>query len=243
MSTFVLVHGSWHGGWCWYKVVPRLQKSGHKVVAPDLPSLGRDRTPISAVSLESWTDSICGVIDAQSEPVILVGHSRGGIVISQAAEKRPDKVKMLVYLAAFLLRDGESILQVLQEDTNSLVRPNLVVSDDRTSATVREEAIEEVFYGKCSAEDIALARSLLVPEALAPIATPVHITEANFGRVPRVYIECRSDRALAPAVQKKMYSALPCQRVLATETDHSSFFSAPDELTAHLLSLESGQRG
>jgi pimeloyl-ACP methyl ester carboxylesterase len=237
MSTFVFVHGSWHGGWCWYKVASRLKKAGHKVLAPDLPSLGRDRTPHSQVSLETWTRSVCRILDAQDEPVILVGHSRAGIIISQAAEQRPEKVKTLVYLTAFLLRDGESIFQVLQDDAVSLVRPNLVVSEDRTSATVREEAVEEVFYGECPEEDRALARSLLVPEPLAPIATPIRITEANFGRVPRVYIECRRDKALAPATQKKMYTALPCQRVMSIDTDHSSFLSAPDALTTHLLSL------
>lgn len=239
MSTFVLVHGSWHGAWCWYKIVPRLEKAGHKVVAFDLPGGGRDRTPASEVSFESWTNSLCRILDVQAEPVILVGHSRGGVVVSQAAEQRPDKVKTLVYLTAFLLRDGESLLNFLQEDTTSLVSPNLVVSEDQTSATVREEAIREVLYGECSDEDVALARSLLVPECMAPLATPICITAANFGRVPRVYIECRRDKALSPAAQRKMYTALPCQAVMSIEADHSPFFCAPEELAAHLLRLES----
>jgi len=239
MSTYLLIHGSWHGGWCWYKVLPRLEQAGHSVVAPDLPSLGTDRTPIVQISLDTRTDSVCQLLDAQAEPIILVGHSRGGILISQAAEKRPEKVKTLVYLAAFLLRNGESLLQVVQEDGTSMVLPNLVMAEDQRSATVREAAIKETFYGGCSAEDIALARLLLVPEALAPLATPIRITEGNFGRVPRVYIECLRDKALPPALQKKMYTALPCQQVIAMETDHSPFFSAPEELGTHLLSLGS----
>ena len=92
MSTYLLIHGAWHGAWCWYKVIPRLERAGHRVVAPDLPSLGIDRTPVAQISLDTWTDSICGLLDAQDEPVILVGHSRGGILISQAAEKRPEKI-------------------------------------------------------------------------------------------------------------------------------------------------------
>lgn len=64
MSTFVLIHGGWHGGWCWYKVMALLEKHGHTVVAPDLPSHGRDRTPLSAVSLQGYVDSVCKVIDA-----------------------------------------------------------------------------------------------------------------------------------------------------------------------------------
>jgi hypothetical protein len=99
--------------------------------------------------------------------------------------------------------------------------------------------VKETFYGGCSEEDIALARLLLVPEALAPLATPIHITEGNFGRVPRVYIECLRDKALPPALQKKMYATLPCQQVISLDTDHSPFFSAPEELVVHLLSLGS----
>ena len=71
----------------------------------------------------------------------------------------------------------------------------------------------------------------------------MHVTDANFGQVTRVYIECRRDKARAPEVQQKMYTSLPCQRVMSIETDHSSFMSAPEELTAHLLSLESERRG
>src|SRR5262249_53253533 len=236
---YVLVHGSWHGGWCWYKLVPLLEKAGHKVVVPDLPSQGTDRTPVSEISLQTWTDSICRILDVQAEPAILVGHSRGGIVISQAAEQRPQKVKTLVYLAAFLLRDGQSLLQVAQEDGTSLVLPNLVMSEDGSSVTVRQEAVREVFYGESSDEDVALAQSLLTPEPVAPIAAPIRVTEANFGRLPRFYIECRRDKALPPALQAKMRTALPCRRVVSIDTDHSPFFSSSQELSAHLLSLQS----
>jgi pimeloyl-ACP methyl ester carboxylesterase len=104
MSTFVSVHGGWNGGWCWEKVVPLLEEAGHEVEAPDLPGLGEDRTPLPKVSLQGYADRICQVLEAQPEPVVLVGHSSGGIVISQAAEQRLDKVKLLVYLAAILLQ-------------------------------------------------------------------------------------------------------------------------------------------
>ena len=154
MSTYVLVHGAWHGAWCWYKVASRLRRAGHTVIAPDLAGLGKDKTPIAEVSLERWTEDICEIVDAASEPVILVGHSRGGIVISQVAERRPDKLAVLVYLAAFLLRDGETLLQVAQIDGTSLVLPNLLVASDGTYSTVREDALKEVFYGECPDEDL-----------------------------------------------------------------------------------------
>ena len=242
MSTYVLIHGAWHGGWCWDKVVPLLKKAGHKVEAPDLPSHGKDKTSCRAVSLQTYADSVCGILDAQSDPVVLVGHSMGGIVISQAAEYRPEKVDTLVYLTAFLLRDGESLLQVTARDTETLVLPNLIFADDRSHATVRDEAIKDAFYGDCSDEDVVRAKSLLVPQGAAPLAAPVSTSEERFGRIPRVYIECLRDRAISPSLQKDMYTAVPCRKVISMDTSHSPFFSAPEELVAHLTSLEfSGQ--
>ena len=237
MSTYVLVHGAWHGGWCWEKVVPLLQKQGHTAVAPDLPAHGKDKTPIAEVSLQSYADRVCGILDAQSEAAILVGHSMGGMVITQAAEYRPDRIRTLVYLCAFLPRNGESLLQLAQADTEGLVLPNLVPADDQQSATVRDEAIKDAFYGDCSDEDVAWAKSLLVAQPLAPLATPVSTTEANFGRVPRVYIECLKDRAIPPPLQKQMYTASPCRKVISMDTSHSPFFSAPQALVDHLLAL------
>jgi pimeloyl-ACP methyl ester carboxylesterase len=238
MSTFVLIHGAWVGGWCWYKVIPRLEKQGHTVVAPDLPSHGRDKTPLSAVSLQAYVDRVCQVLDAQRDPVLLVGHSMGGGIITQVAEYRPEKIQTLVYVAARLLRTGESALAAGQEDDpEALLRSILLFAPDQSSVTVREEALKEVFCGDCADEDVALLKTLVVPQAVAPLATPIHTSEENFGRLPRVYIECLRDQALPPAVQKKRYTALPCQQVISLETSHCPMFSAPEELVEHLVSL------
>jgi len=238
MATYVLIHGAWHGSWCWDKVVHLLKGKGHKVEAPDLPGHGKDPTPIQNVSLQAYVDRVCKVLDAQSEPVILVGHSMGGIVISQAAEYRPERIKTLIYLTAFLLQNGEFLLQIAQGDTEGLVLPNLIMAEDQSHATVKEEALKEAFYGDCSDEDVARAKSLLVPQAAAPFATPISITEKNFGRIPRIYIECLRDKAISPSIQKKMYTALPCRRVITMDTSHSPFFSAPETLATHLISPE-----
>ncbi len=103
MSTFVLVHGSWHGAWCWNKLTPLLEREGHAVIAPDLPGHGEDWTPIPEISLQSYVDRVGEALDSAPEPAILVGHSMAGTVISQLAEQRPDQVAGLVYLCAFLL--------------------------------------------------------------------------------------------------------------------------------------------
>ena len=237
MSTFLLIHGAWHGGWCWHKVVARLEERGHRALAPDLPSLGRDKTPANRVSLPLWRDFVCHIIDAQPEPVILVGHSRGGIVITEVAEHRPDKIHTLVYLTAFLPRAGETLFDLAPQAPGSLVPPNMVMSDDKSTSTIRDEALRDAFYGECSNDDVALARLCLQPEPTLPLATPVHTTDENFGRVPRAYIECLRDRAITPPLQKQMQAALPCSPVLSIDTDHSPFLSRPDEVVAHLCSL------
>jgi len=237
MSRYVLVHGAWHGGWCWDKVVSLLQKKGHEVEAPDLSGHGKDRTPISEISLQAYADHICGMLDAQPEPVILVGHSMGGAVITQAGEYRPEKIKFLVYVTAYLLQNGESMMQVYMQDTESSLGSAIIMAEDQTYMTLRDDAVKEVLYGDCSHPDVARAKSLFVPQASAPFATPVISTEENFGRIPRVYIECLRDRAISPSVQKKMYTALPCKKVISMDTSHSPFFSAPEELVTHLTSL------
>ena len=237
MSTFVLIHGAMHGGWCWDKVVPLLKKEGHKVIAPDLPGSGADRTPIKDISLKSYTDTVCKILDAQPEPVILAGHSLGGVTITQTAEYKPDKIRVLVYLAALLLQSSQTAPQALEGDTESLFAENRVMAEDGSSFTAKEEAVRDIFYGKCSDEDVKRAKTLLRPQAAAPGMTAVNTTAENFGRVPRVYIQCLRDKALSPSRQKRMYTALPCERVLTMDMDHSPFFSAPEELVAHLTSL------
>ncbi len=237
MGRFVLVHGGFVGGWCWEKVVPLLEEAGHRVEAPDLPGSGDDNTPIPEVSLQAYADRISEVLDAQPEPVVLVGQSSGGVAVSQAAEQRPDKIHMLVYVGAYLLRDGETLLSAGENDTESLVLANLVMSEDGSSATIREDAIREGLLADCSDEDVERAKARFEPGALAPIATPVSLSEENYGRIPRVYIETLKDRAISPWLQKEMYERVPCQKVISMDTGHWPFYSAPEELAGHLTSL------
>lgn len=234
MSTYLLVHGSWHGAWCWDKVVPLLQREGHTVIAVDLPGHGGDHTPVPHITLQSYAERVCAAIDAQSEPVILVGHSMGGMVISQTAEYRPHKIQTLVYLAAFLLRDGVSLFQVGTADPESVLVPNLIPDEPNGLLRIKDGAAREAFYHDCPEADAARAISLLRPEPLAPVATPIRVTDEHFGRVPRVYIECLQDKALSPAVQKQMYTATPCAQVISLNTSHSPFYSAPEALAQHL---------
>jgi pimeloyl-ACP methyl ester carboxylesterase len=240
MSRYVLVHGAWHGSWCWEKVAPLLRQAGHRVETLDLPGHGQDRTPIREITLAAYTKRVCEALDAQAEPVMLVGHSMGGIVITQVAEERPEKIQMLVYLTAFLPQNGESLLQLARMNTDSLLAPNLMANEEQGYLTFKEGApLKEIFYADCPDEDVARARSLLVLQAIAPMATPVRTTAEHFGRVPRVYIACLRDRTITPPMQKMMYTTAACQTILSMETSHSPFFSAPQELARHLTGLSS----
>ena len=122
-------------------------------------------------------------------------------------------------------------------DKESATLANFVLAADQKSATFREEGLKEVFYADCSDEDIVLAKLSVVPQAMEPMSVPVKTSEAKWGRVPRVYIECLRDRAVTPPFQKRLYTALPCQKVISMNTSHSPFFSAPEELARHLMTL------
>lgn len=233
MSTYVLVHGSFHGGWCWEKVVPSLVKAGHKVVAVDLPAHGEDKTPIAEVTLKSYVDTVLRVIDSRKEPVILVGHSFGGFVVSQVAEYRPDRIEALIYLTAFLPVNGQTSIQMV--DPDSQVGANLIINEQEGWADVRAEAKPGIYYNDCSPEDVQFALSHLVVEPLRPNLEPVYLSPENFGRVPKFYIECLQDNAVTPGYQKFLYTQTPCQQVFTLNTGHSPFLSAPDELVSILL--------
>lgn len=237
MSTYVLVHGSYHGGWCWENVVPLLRNAGHEVLAPDLPAHGEDATPASEASLEGYAERVCGVLDSLPGPAILVGHSMAGAVISRAAELRPDGIETLVYLCGYLLRDGETMRQVSEADEEGLLVPNMVVDPDLGAVAIRKEAARDIFYGDCAAEDAERAEARLRSDPVAPLLTPMGVTEENFGRVPRVYGETAFDRAISPATQRRMHDALPCRKVVTMETGHSPFYSAPEDLASELVSL------
>jgi pimeloyl-ACP methyl ester carboxylesterase len=236
-ATYVFVHGSFHGAWCWYKVTPLLRSHGRRAIALDLPAHGLDRTPIKDVTLDGYSEAVCDVLRKESEPVVLVGHSRGGIVISQAAEKCPEMVKKLVYLSAFLIPNGQAMLPIALGDGASILASNLEVNESEGWHMVKESALRPALYADCSDEDVELARSLLTPEPNAPVATPLKLTEGNFGRIPRAYIETLADRGVSITLQRKMRESLPCQEVLSIDASHSPFLSKPGELVSLLLSL------
>ena len=233
MAVFCLVPGAWHGAWCWQLVAPLLEARGHYVLLPDLVSLGEDSTSPAEVTLARWADDVASAVQTAGEPVVLVGHSRGGIIISEVAERVPSAVACLVYLAAFLLPDGKSVTDVAvsaeDEDAGAMMTP-----DGHGGLAIGRAFVGPRFYNETAADWVATAEKLVKPEPIAGLTTPVHVTRQNFGSVPRAYIECLKDMAVPIALQRTMQEGWPCDPVVTLDSDHSPFFSMPEELADSL---------
>jgi pimeloyl-ACP methyl ester carboxylesterase len=233
MAVFVLVHGGAHGAWCWDKVVPELQRLGHRVAAPDLAGMGQDRTPLSEVSLRGWAADIAAIARAAGEPVVLVGHSRGGPVISEGAERAPEAVHGLIYLSAVMTPAGISTMDAFANTAQHLLENSTMTADGLAIVFDREVA-RKCFYHRASPEDAEAALNRLCPEPVAPNREPMSITPERWGRLPRAFIECSDDRALSLSLQRRMHSAMKCDPVLTLDSDHSPFLCAPRELAGWL---------
>lgn len=241
MTTFVLVHGAWHGAWCWARVAPLLEAHGHRVMAPDLPGMGQDQTPPEEVSLEGWAEFVAGCARDAGERVVLVGHSRGGVVVSQAAELAPDAVAGLVYVTAILLSHGGTVMQLagdMPPDGLAAMR----MAADGLSSTLDLAAAGQLMYGQTPAPWLDWALAQLGPDPSTPNQTPVRLSAGRFGTLPRAYVECLRDRTLPIELQRAMQLQTPCDPVFGLDTDHSPFLSAPKALCDVLLEAAAGMQ-
>ena len=236
-STFVFVPGAWHPSACWQRVVPLLEEQGHRVLTPELLGMAADPTPPSQVNLAAWADQLADIIRKEEKAVILVGHSRAGVVISEVAERVPEKIKLLVYLTAFLVPTGES----LSDNVPTGGDPGMFVQNPDGTSSLATDKIVPIFYNTTASQWAERAISLTCPEPPNIFTTPVQLTDGRFGRVPRAYIECKQDNAITLSAQRSMQNRLPCKYVVTMDTDHSPFFSAPSELVANLIDLASKQ--
>ena len=236
MATFLLVHGACAGGWCWEKVVPLLEAKGHKVCAPDLPGLGNDQTPPAVVTLADNVEKLARLLDKMDDQVILVGHSLGGVTISQLAEARRRKLKALVYVCALLPTSGKCGRDMTNQEPDAMFRLSRQVSPDGKTYTFARDKLPALFYSDVSPEDRYKAMERLRPQPLSISTTPVTLTEDRFGSVPRWYIECTFDYAIRIRLQREMVKMTPC-KVITMECGHSPFFSNPEELVEHLEAI------
>jgi pimeloyl-ACP methyl ester carboxylesterase len=236
MASFVLIHGAWHGGWCFDALRPLLEAHGHSVTAPDLPGMGDDADARARVTLAEWGDFAADLCRAADQPVILVGHSRGGIVISEAAERAPNSLAALVYLCAMLVPDGMSRAEMkAQSEPN----PDFdAIRHAVPDGTIIDPTNAVAVFAQLSPPDLAAAAAArLVAEPAAPTDTRLQLSDARYGLVPRHYIECLADRTIPIADQRRMQATQPCTSVVSLNSDHSPFLSAPQELADALCAI------
>ncbi len=239
MTSFLLVHGSWHGAWCWEKLVPFLDGTGHAVLAVNLPGHGDDKTSAAEVTLASYGQAVCRGARSLPPPVVAVGHSMGGWAISQAAESCPDRFAALIYLCAFLPRDGLSLSEIAGDRVRAAFDSALETDEANACTRIRNGMAREIFYGDCSPEDAVRAEARLGPDPVAPITTPIRLSDERYGRIPRAYVECTRDRILPLESQRAMVASAGCRETVTLTTGHSPFLAAPAELAERLTALAS----
>lgn len=237
VSTIILVHGAWQGAWCWNKLAPLLRTAGHQVHTPDLPGHGNNPLPAKLVNTAVYVKAISELVESQHDQVILVGHSMGGMVITQVAEQLPDRVARLVYISGFLLENGQSINDLEPQVTHSSLAGKLLLSGDKSSLIIPESIIQEAFYSDCTEEDYRFALTRFQAQPVQPFLTPAQHSEARFGSVPRVYIECLFDRAIPVQAQRFMHQSLHCAKIVTLECAHSPFYSVYNKLADVLLDV------
>jgi pimeloyl-ACP methyl ester carboxylesterase len=239
MRTVVLVHGAWHGGWCWDRVVPLLRDAGVETVALDLPGRGGDPGP--EVDLHADSAALRHRLDAIGGGVLLVGHSYGGAVITEAGEH--PRVDHLVYLSGFPLDRDESCAHAAPLESAGLDhdgRPDLgagFISADDGTVSLDPALAAACFYSDCDGETTRWALDQLEPQQLASLTQSP--TRTAWRVKPSTYVVAAHDMAVHPDLQRIL--ARRCTTSIEWPTGHSPFLSQPD-LVADLLTRLAGSR-
>ena len=228
MATFALVHGAWHGAWCWEPLIPLLEALGHRALAMDLPC--EDRT--------AGAQRYAEVVDRAIPPtgdLVLVGHSLAGLTVPLVAARRP--VARLVFLCAHVPEFGRSLAEQVaaEPELNHPVfrsHPGRVTDPDGT-VTIRDEtAARDIFFHDCTPDDVRWAFARLRPQAAAPRREPCPLAEWPPGK--RAYILCRQDQAIAPAWSRRVARERLGVEPIELDGSHSPFIAQPSTLAGVL---------
>lgn len=231
MATFVLVHGAWHGGWCWARVVPLLRAKGHQVFCPTLTGLGERAHLLSRqVTMTTHIDDIVGVLEAEElSGVVLVGHSYGGIVITGVAARAKARIRQLVYLDSAVVEDGEAWSTAhtpqVQADRRKLAEPSGGVSMPVPKAEV---------FGLTDPGDLEWVQRRMTPQPFAPYDQKLHWGGPVGNGLPKVYVDCTDPAYAGLNPVKERLRGKPGWPFLELKTGHDAMVSAPRE-TAQLL--------
>ncbi|WP_433088856.1 alpha/beta fold hydrolase [Dactylosporangium sp. CA-052675] len=221
MATYVLVHGAWHSGAAWDRVVPLLTAAGHRVLAPTLTGYG-DRIHLLGpeVGLDTHIDDVVSVLD-DLQDVILVGHSYAGMVITGAANRVPRKIARLVFLDAMVPRDGESAIDVMP------ATQHLIDQAARSGTPWRLPPMSRSF-GVTDPADLAWLDTMLSDQPVRCLLQPVAFDDPAAHAIPRTHIHCTADAPPRRPVP-------PADQVWELPTGHDCMITMPAELAGLLL--------
>ena len=235
MSVFVLVHGAFHGRWCYRRLVTALEAKGHQAIAIDLPGHGDSEIAPETVTMADYVNKVCDVIDGvEHDNPILVGHSMAGMVISEVAEAKSVRLGGVAYIAGYLPRNGESVMAIEARNPAPLIQAAITPAPDLSVAHLDTDAAAPIFYNDCDEQDIRFCKDRLSTQPGAPFMTPVMLTETEFGQVPKLYVMCEQDLTIPLALQQDMAMARDEVDIVRLDCGHSPFLSAVEPLTAHL---------
>lgn len=233
-KTVVLVHGAWSDASAWDAVTPLLKAQGYEVINVNLVGHGKDTTSFAGITLQTYVGQVKAAIGTRTN-VVLVGHSFAGLVISQVAEDIPSQIKKLIYLAAALPHDGDSLLGLAKGDPASHIGKFLTVDKEHGAALIAKEGVADIFAADAPQPVQEYLASTIKAEPLVPLATPVHLTETNFGSIGKVYIHTENDHAISYPAQQYMVKNSQVANVYTLQSSHTPFISMPDKLAAILI--------
>ena len=224
--TIVLVHGAWHGPWCYDKVKRILEKEGHRVIVPQFPC---QTTKDKEASLAAYHEILEDVISPLKEPVILCGHSLGGLIITQFASQYPELIEKLVYIAAFIPKPGQSLTDCAIEDTKTNMQPAFLKTGDDSLLVLNSKVVARYLYNTCDQQDVQDVVSKLVPQSQSVMTEKADYQPERIKDLNKISILCKKDRAVSLDAQQKMQQAISCQAIVL-DSCHSPFLSMPEEL-------------
>lgn len=232
MTTFVLVHGAWHGGWVWGRVAPLLRASGHDVFTPTLSGIS-DRAHVlnREIGLDTHTRDIVALIEAEDlTDVVLVGHSYSSLVVTAAADQIPERLRQRVHLDGFVGADGEAAIDLLLPAIAEHYRESVAGPGQGWVIPVR--SLEKL--GVTGEADVAWLTPRLTPHPWLSYTQPLRLSGAH-ERVPATFIECTDwMRAFRHHADRARASGWP---VLEIATGHEAMVTAPDQLADMLLDI------
>lgn len=236
-TSFVLVHGAFADESAWSAVRNELAIHGDVQVV-NLPAHGIDLTDPKRVQLSDYTKAVKDALNKVPGKAILVGHSMAGMVVSQVAEEMPNKIDKLVYVSAYLPQNGNTMLDLANQDAQSEVGPNFVLSEDQTTATIKKDFIPPAICADCPDYMKEVLVKYHKPEPTAPMAEPVKLTDRNFGSIPKYYIHTTKDKAVGYDLQKKMVQQNgSVKKTFTMDTSHLPFVVQPQQFIEILNSI------